>query len=320
MLGDRRIKKIPVYLITGFLESGKTSFLRDTLSDDEFMGSGKSLLILCEEGEEEYDEKLLASRKVHIVTVEDEKEFTVSFLQDCQNRYKPEKVFIEMNGMWDIKWMFERELPGALEIVQVITIVDGSTFGVYLNNMRGILSNLFLFTEMVIFNRCTPDMELHSWKRAVHGVNPAAMVYFEDDDGNPVDPGEEEPPYDLEAEVIQVEDIDYGFWYIDAYEKPERYDGRSVRFRTEVMKSKKYGKGIFVPGRNAMTCCADDIRFIGYLCKAEFEPLLRNRQWIWLTAKIQYEYRKEYGDMGPVLYAKAYELTGAPKEDLVYLN
>ncbi len=312
--------EIAVYIITGFLESGKTSFLRDVLADDEFTGGEKALLILCEEGEEEYDEKLLAGMNIDIITVEDEKEFTPGFLTECQRHYRPRKIFIEMNGMWDVKWMFERGLPGRLEIVQVITIVDGSTFGVYLNNMRGILSNLFLYAEMVIFNRCTPDMELHSWRRAVKGVNPAAMIYFEDDDGNPVDPGKEEPPYDLSAEVIQIEDIDYGLWYLDATETPERYDGRKIRFRAKVMKSRKFGEGIFVPGRNAMTCCADDIRFIGYVCKAEFEPLLKARQWIWLTAEIRYEYRKEYEEMGPVLYAKSYELTGAPETDLVYFN
>ncbi len=313
-------REIPVYIITGFLESGKTTFLRDVLADDEFTGGAKSLLILCEEGEEEYNEKQLAGMNIDIITVEDEKEFTSEFLLNCQKHYRPEKMFIEMNGMWDIKWMFEKDLPGRLEIAQVITIVDGSTFGVYLNNMRGILSNLFLNTEMVIFNRCTPDMELHSWRRAVRGVNQAAMIYFEDDDGNPVDPGMEEPPYDLNAEVIQIEDIDYGLWYLDINETPERYDRRKVRFRAKVMKSKRFGEGIFVPGRNVMTCCADDIRFLGYLCKAEFEPLLKARQWIWLTAEIRYEYMKEYGQLGPVLYAKSYELTGAPENDLVYFN
>ncbi len=204
--------------------------------------------------------------------------------------------------MWDCKWIFEEQLPGRLAIAQVITLVDGSTFGVYLNNMRGILSNLFTYTEMVVFNRCNADMPLHTWRRAVRGVNQGVMVYFEDESGDPIDPGMEEPPFDMTADVIQIDDIDYGLWYLDANENKDRYNGRKVRFRAKIMKSKRFDKNIFVPGRNVMNCCAEDIRFMGYICKADFEPQLKSRQVIWITATVKYEYRKEYATEGPVLY------------------
>lgn len=312
--------QIPVYLITGFLESGKTSFLRDVLDGGDFNDGQKGLLILCEEGEEEYDEKALAEMNIDVINVDDEDDFNAALLSMYVHHYRPARIFIEMNGMWDCKWMFEGGLPGTLEIVQVITIVDGSTFSVYLNNMRSILSNLFLYTEMVIFNRCTEDMELQSFRRTVRGLNPRTMVYFEDENADPIDPGMDEPPYDLNADVIQIEDIDFGLWYLDAFEAPDRYDGKTVRFRAKVMRSKRFGDGIFVPGRNAMTCCADDIRFVGYLCKAEFADKLKARQWIWLTASVRYEFQPEYGEKAPVLYGKSYELTGPPAEDTVYFN
>ena len=314
------LREVPLYIITGFLESGKTTFLQDVVTDSDFTGGKKSLLILCEEGEVEYDEKELAGLNVDIITVDEESDFTPEFLMDCVKHYQPRQIFIEMNGMWNVKWLYESKLPGKLVIAQVITLVDGSTFGVYLNNMRGILSNLFQYTEMVIFNRCTPEMDLNAWRRAVKGVNQGAMIYFEDEVGNQIDPGMEEPPYDLNADVIQIEDVDYGLWYLDTNDNPDRYDGKTVRFRAKVMKSKHFGDGVFVPGRNVMTCCADDIRFMGYLCKAEFESLLKARQWIWVTAEIHYEYAKEYGQKGPVLYGKSYELTGAPEVDTVYFN
>ena len=313
-------REIPVYLITGFLESGKTCFLRDILSDGEFTEGEKALLILCEEGEEEYDEKLLAAHKIDMITVDEEKDFTAEFLTNCVKHYQPKRIFIEMNGTWDCQWIFTRGLPGKLSIAQVITLVDWSTFGVYLNNMKGILSNLFLYTEMVIFNRCTADMPLHAWRRAVRGVNQQAMVYFEDEDGQQIDPGMEEPPYDLNADVIQIDDMDYGLWYLDANDNPDRYNGKTVRFRAKVMKSKKFDKDIFVPGRNVMTCCVNDIRFMGYLCKADFADKLEQRQWIWITARIKYEYRKEYGQEGPVLVAQSYEMTGEPDPETVYFN
>ncbi len=314
------MQRIPVYLITGFLESGKTSFLRDVLDGGDFDDGQRGLLILCEEGEEEYDEAELADKNISMITVEEESGFDGEFLKTCEKHYRPKRIFIEMNGMWDCKWLFGSQMPYSMDIAQVITVVDGSTFPVYLNNMRSILSNLFLYTEMVVFNRCTTEMDLHSYRRTVRGLNPRAMVYFEDDAGNPVDPGMEEPPYDLNADVIQVEDIDYGLWYLDAFESKERYDGKKVRFRAKVMKSRRFGDDVFVPGRNAMTCCANDIRFIGCLCKSKFADRLKSRQWIYLTSTIRYEFMREYGEEGPVLYGESFELTGPPEEDLVYFN
>lgn len=314
------MQQIPIYLITGFLEGGKTSFLRDVLEGDSFDDGQRGLLILCEEGEEEYDEKMLADMNISVVTADEEEEFNAEFLKTCEKHYQPKRIFIEMNGMWDCKWLFGSALPYSMDIAQVITVVDGSTFPVYLNNMRSILSNLFLETEMVIFNRCTEDMDLHSYRRTVRGLNPRAMIYFEDDEGNPVDPGMEVPPYDLNADIIQIEDIDYGLWYLDAFESKDRYDGRKVRFRAKVMKSRQFPAGMFVPGRNAMTCCADDIRFVGCLCKSDFADRLESRQWIYLTATVKYEFSREYGEEGPVLYAENYELIGPPEEDLVYFN
>ena len=144
--------------------------------------------------------------------------------------------------------------------------------------------------------------------------------YFEDEEGDPIDPGMDIPPYDLNAEIIQIEDVDYGLWYLDAFENQDRYDGRKVRFRAKVMKSKRFPEGMFVPGRNAMTCCEDDIRFVGCLCRSEFTDLLKSRQWIWLTAQVSYVYQEEYGEEGPVLTGLSFERAEAPEEDLVYFT
>ncbi len=314
------MRQIPIYMITGFLEAGKTSFLQEVLDGGDFADGQRGLLILCEEGETEYDEKALAGMNISVITVEEQEDFNVSFLRDCVKHYRPKRIFIEMNGMWDCKWLYGNQLPVDMAIAQVITIVDGSTFPVYLNNMRSILSNLFQFTEMAIFNRCTTDMDLLSFRRTVRGLNPRAMVYFEDADGNPIDPGRDVPPFDFNADVIQVSDMDYGLWYLDAYESKDRYNGKKVRFRAKIMKSRRLPSNMFIPGRNVMTCCAEDIRFVGYLCKADFAGLLKPRQWVWLTAEIRYEYQKEYREEGPVLYATSYELTGEPEEDTVYFN
>ncbi len=315
------MRQVPIYLINGFLESGKTSFLRDVLAEGgDFDDGQKGLLILCEEGEEEYDWDSLKRMNISVVTVDEEAAFNADFLENCVKEYRPKRMFVEMNGMWNCQWMYGEELPIDMEIVQVITLVDGSTFSVYLNNMRSILSQLFQYTEMVMFNRCTTDMDLLAYRRTVRGLSPRAMVYFEDAEGNPIDPGKDVPPYDLNADVIQVDDIDYGLWYLDAYDSKDRYDGKKVRFRAKIMKTRRLPEGMFLPGRNVMTCCVQDIRFVSYLCKAKFTGELKSRQWIWLTSEIHYEYQKEYGEEGPVLYGVSYEPAEPPAEDTVYFN
>lgn len=95
--------KIPIYMVNGFLESGKTTFIQETLSDPYFSDGGKTLLIACEEGEEEYDLHVLESYDTTLVTIEGKAEFTKEFLEDCQKKYKPSQVMIEWNGMWGMQ-------------------------------------------------------------------------------------------------------------------------------------------------------------------------------------------------------------------------
>ena len=311
--------QIPVYLITGFLESGKTTFIQEVLDSPDFSDGYRTLLILCEEGEVEYDEKEYSKKNIDLITVENEEDFNSEFMEHCQKYYKPQRVFIEFNGMWDPKKFVEERMIRKWELVQTITIVDGSTFEVYLNNMRSILQNIFSLTELVIFNRCTEQMDLHKFRRSVKGVNQQAMISFEDEEGEQIELGKAEPPYNLNADVIQIDDVDFGLWFLDMNDNPDRYNGKTVRFIGKVMIPGR-GADFFVPGRNAMTCCANDIRFIGYLCKTKHLKELRQKQWLEVTAEVKYEYASEYGSEGPVLYAKHLKSVDPPKDELVYFN
>ena len=312
--------EIPVYLITGFLESGKTSFMKEVLSSPDFADGTRTLLLQCEEGEEEFDEKELARHNIQIVKAEEEEEVTTAYLEKLQKQYKPYRVFVEFNGMWDSQKFADEILPKRWEVVQTITLVDGSTFDMYLNNMRSLLSNIFRQTEMVIINRCSLDMDLQKFRRAIKAVNQRAMLSFEDKDGNQLELGKEQPPYDLNAEIIDIADTDFGLWFLDAGDTPERYDGKTVRFKAKVMIPRRFPANCFIPGRNAMTCCAEDIRFIGYLCKSKHTDQLKQRAWVEVTAQVKYEYCSEYNGEGPVLYAKHLKSCEAPQEDLVYFN
>ncbi len=312
--------EIPVYLFTGFLESGKTTFIKDTISDPDFVDGEKTLLILCEEGIEEYDEVALAKLNVDVVTVEEEEELTTEFIKQLETFYNPARVLIEFNGMWKVTRLIEEVLPEHLPVVQVISTIDATTFQVYNTNMKSMLMEQIGLSDLVVFNRCKPDISKGNWKRSVKAVNRKATIYFEGLDGRPLPETDEDLPFDVNSKVIKLEDDDYGIWYMDALENPKKYAGKTVLMKAVVYKNKNFPKNQFVPGRFAMTCCADDIAFIGFICNYDGVENLKMKEWIYIEAEVRCEYRKEYRGKGPVLYAKVVEHTTKPEEELVYFN
>jgi len=309
----------PVYLITGFLDSGKTTFLRDTLQDSEFLDGEKTVLILCEEGEEEYDAAILAEKNVTILTVENEEDLNPRFLMEIKKTHRPEKVMVEFNGTWSVSKFLENGFPSGWELAQMITTVDATTFETYMSNMRQMMMEQIGFTELVIFNRCTATTKKNTFRKSVRTLNRRAQVVYEALDGEDGIEDEIELPYNIDAPVIEIDD-DYGIFYLDALDAPQKYVDKIVQFTAMIYRGKELPKGTFVPGRFAMTCCADDITFIGFLCKGEQANYFKMREWVKVTAKIKCEYYKEYEGEGPVLYLEKIELTKKPEEHLLYMN
>ena len=304
----------PVYVINGFLESGKTEFISFTLAQNYFQVKGKTLLILCEEGEREYDPELLAHSRTEIELIENEEDFNPVNLTNLEKRHKPERIIIEFNGMWNYKNV---KLPWYWKIEQQITTIDGSTFPMYYTNMRSLLAEMVRKSDMIIFNRCDGIKELNVYKRNIKAVNQNADVIFEDANGEVNEIFEEDLPYDLQAEVIELNDQSYGIWYLDSLEHLERYEGKTIRFTAMVLKPEEMPQGYFVPGRMAMTCCADDMAFLGFACRFEGADTLKQKQWVQVTARVKKEYWKDYEGEGPMLYAVSVTKAKAPKNEII---
>lgn len=292
--------RMPLFLINGFLEAGKTSFIRFTMQQDYFRSEGKTLLIVCEEGEEEYEEELLKDTKTAVVYVDELSKLTPDYLEELELFYNPERVLMEWNGMWDLN---ELKLPKDWDLYQQITIIDGSTLDLYLNNMKSLVGNMVRNSEMVIVNRCDEIEDLDTYRRTLKGMNPQGQVVFEDEDGEIEEISEADLPFDVNADVIEISPEAYGIWYIDALDRPDRYRGKTVEFTAMVLKTPEFPKNYFVPGRMAMTCCEDDMTFLGFMCKARNARLLETKQWVKVRARIEYEYTPEYEGEGPMLYA-----------------
>ncbi len=300
----------PVYMINGFLESGKTEFISFTLAQPYFQVRGKTLLLLCEEGENEYDGELLKRSRTEIELIEEEADFNPAHLTELEKKHRPERIIVEFNGMWNYKNV---TLPRNWKIEQQITTIDGSTFPMYYTNMRSLLAEMIRKSEMIIFNRCDDVREeLNTYKRNIKAVNPSADVIFEDSNGEIDEIFEEDLPYDLNQDPIVLDNTGYGIWYLDSMDHLERYEGKRLQFVAMVLKPENFPENYFVPGRMAMTCCADDMAFLGYTCEYQGAGALKQKEWVRVTAAVAREYREEYQGEGPVLHAVSVEKTQAP--------
>ncbi len=304
----------PVYIINGFLESGKTEFMTYTMSQSYFQIRGLTLLIVCEEGEVEYDPRLLMMSNSVMEVIESEEDFKPETLTRLEKKHHPERIIIEYNGMWNFKNM---RLPRSWRIEQQLTMIDGSTFVNYYTNMKSLLAEMLRKSDMIVFNRCDGLDNLNVFKRNVKAINQQAMIIFEDANGEINSTFEDDLPYSLSDDPIELDDNGYGIWYIDALDNLDRYDGKRVRFTAMVMKPQGFPANRFVPGRLAMTCCAEDMSFLGFICQSDSISEFKEMDWVDLTAKVTREENPAYNGEGPVLYAERMVKTRAPKEKVI---
>lgn len=313
------MQEIPVYLFTGFMDSGKTTLIKETLVENGFAEQGKSLIICCEDGDVEYDAAELDKIKTKVVMVEKEEDFTAEFLNNLNHSYLPDQVFIEYNGTWGMDVLMEMDLPKGWVIVQSLATVDATTFEMYLQNMRAMIMEQLFQADVVIFNRCDDSTDKGKFRRNVKALNRKAQLVYERTDGT-LDEREEELPFDITADELDISDADYAIWYMDCMDNPKKYEGKKVKFLALVYNPDKLKKGVFVPGRFAMTCCVEDVTFIGFKCKYPDEDKIPHKSWITITAEVHIEFAKEYKGKGPVLYPVSIEPAEKPEDELVYFS
>lgn len=308
---------IPVYLITGFLDGGKTNFLKYTLKEPYFNDGSRSLLILTEEGEEEIDAAFLKKTRSSLVVLDNESDLTTEYLQGLTKLYNPDRVLVEWNGMWDLQKILQLKLPKYWLMYQIITILDGANFGLYLNNLKSQSMALLMNTDMVIFNRCRPDTDLVRYQRTVRSVNARCTLVFEDGKGNELECPEPDLPYSLDTDPIEITDEVWGSFFLDLQEHPKRYVNKSIRFLMQIMLDKSFPSNMFVAGRKAMTCCEADIRFLPYIFIYEKASSLPHAGWATVTATMKWQFHDGYQEEGPVFYVTDLKLANPPATELI---
>lgn len=306
---------IPVYFINGFLESGKTEFINYTIEEDYFKIDELTLIIACEEGEKEYEPEALKNGNAVLEYMESESDFTLKNLSALVEKYHPERVIIEYNGMWNPKDVL---LPVGWSMEEQITLIDATTFAMYYANMRSRIAEMVRNADVVVFNRCDDIAieELQSFRRSVRAINTFGDIVFENAYGE-IDLGEEELPFDIDGPVITLEGDHYAMWYLDAMERAELYIGKTIEFLAMAMRPEDYPEGWFIPGRIAMVCCEDDVAFLGYPCKWDGCETLSEQQWVNVRARLEVAEWFEYEGDGPVFYAESVVPADAPEKVMI---
>ena len=313
--------EIPVYLFTGFLESGKTSFIESILKDPNFSEGERTLLITCEEGEREYDPDLLRENNCVLVPVENQEDFNKAFLQLCQRKYDPERVLVEWNGMWKPTDTPPDTLPKNWMIYQTVTTMNARTFDLYFQNMGGYMYEMLQESDMIVFNRSDENTKDIVKNRRVRMINRRADIFIDYENGqSEVYQEDLSANIDLTKNIVDISEADYGSWYFDAMENTEKYAGHTVRYLCQVYRPQGMQQNCFAAGRFTMLCCADDITFLALVCKHPSASKLVDRDWYTVTAEIRDEFFPEYQCNGPVLYVKSLEPAQKPQDDICYIK
>ena len=307
----------PVYLFLGFLESGKTKFIQETLEDPRFSQGEKTLLLVMEEGEEEYETiKFSNAESVDLVVIDEKAQLTEAYLSQLQLEHGAERVIVEYNGTWMLEDFFNA-MPEGWMVNQIMTFFDANTFLNYNANMRQFTFDKIQNTQLVVFNRFNENMDKMEFHKIVRAISRRCDIVYEYADGRADFDDIEDPlPFDINAPIIEIADKDYAFFYRDLSENLESYIGKTVKFKGLVATDKRLSPQDIVVGRHVMTCCEADIEYCGLACVLPETMDLQTRDWISVTAVVRFQKHRIYKGKGPVLVAERVIIGNPPEQQL----
>lgn len=310
----------PVYLFTGFLDSGKTTLIKDTLSDPSFIeGDSRTLVIAFEQGEVSYDKDFLEAHNAFVEYMDSADELTEEKMRELDTVYHPNQIFIEWNGTQAIPQAMLEHMPEFWPLVQILTTVDATTFEIYITAMRQMLFEQLRWSDTVIVNRCTEDTNGMSLRGNIKAINRRAQIYYEGAFGEQVKLKSGILPFDINAPVIDIKDDDYGLWYMDAVEDPDKYEGKEIILRGMYAEDIPGYKQTFILGRRAMVCCAQDTSLCGLTVTGVKIWEMKKGEWVEVQGHLK-TIPLEQGGKTIVLYANRVQRYDAPADEYVYFS
>ncbi len=312
-------REMPVYLFTGFLEAGKTSFIQESLESDEFNpAKTTTLLLCCEEGEIEYEPEKFADGDVYIETIDEESDFNMLALSRLENKYHPDRIIVEWNGMWLLDTLYGN-MPNHWITYQEMCFAYSPTFLTYNQNMRNLVFDKLKSAEMVVFNRFSKVYDKMAFHKIVRTANRNSKIMYEyERDNVEFDDIEDPLPFDIEAPVVVIEDRDYAYWYRDINEEPLKWEGKTVNVKVRTLVGGGLPEDSMVLGRHVMTCCVDDIQFAGLVSvwKPEEIEKVVHGDWAVVQFTVKNQYHQAYQEEGPVLHIESFQPCEGLEDDV----
>ena len=252
--------QIPVFLFNGFLDSGKTTLIKEIIESEEAYHGFNTLIIAFEDGEIEYSDDWKKENEVNVVIVDDDSVLDELYFYEILKKYQPKQVVIELNAFVD---MNEIKFPRNFVVYQEITLFDARKFELYYNNMKPLINSMVQYSSLIVFNRCNNNENLSKFRRNIRVFNQKGEVAFENEEGKLTTILNEDLPYDINLSHIYIDDKDFSLFYLDITECFDKYQNKKITFKAYV---RDITENTLVVGRQIMTCCLDDIQFYGFEC------------------------------------------------------
>lgn len=291
-----------IYIFNGFLDSGKTTFLQDTVLNTDFCDDEKTVIVVSEEGEIEYKQEEIESRNCDLVYIDSEEDFTYEFFDNLKEKYNPTQVLIELNGMYMINRILAASKPEGWDVVQVLTTINAQTFNLYVNNMRSLVYNQVVHSDLVIFNRVDDSMKKSFLRNTVKAINGSVQIIYEKEDGTVNTLEDDELPFDTSSSYLEIADHDFGLFCMDMIDHPETYHHKTIKLRGKFIGLDKQIPNGFILGREAMVCCADDTSLVGMVCVHQSAKQFTPNEWLELEGLVELKYDSDVGGDICILY------------------
>ncbi len=306
----------PIYVFSGFLDSGKTRAIKETLYNPRFNEGEASLIICFEQGDIEYDEKFLRITNSEVIYLDSINDLTIDKQKQIEKDYNFERIFIELNGMEDDNVLYNNGFIENWELAQTLTTIDASKFSLYLTNMRQFMYNHVINAEVVILNRAD-GVDKRYLRNNLKSINQYIELIFEDKDGNVTNKIEDEL-FDLSKD-LDISDIDYGLWFMDAIDNPEKYDHKNITIKAKYAGEIREYDNVLIMGRKAMVCCANDITDIALPCIGMHAKDIDKNSYYKISGQARC-IENEEGMKVCAINVKNFEKAEAPKDELVNFN
>ena len=302
---------IETRLVYGFLGAGKTTYIRETIQNDFFDKYGSTLILCFEQGEEEYDTSSLSGRRT-LVRYYDGTEDVGAFCSRIIEETNPDRIYVEMNTMMD---NLRSQLPGSMKSTFAITLIDWSTMPVYFRNFRQMFQGMVTDSHQVIFRGCPSRELLVPYSQPFRLMNQTATYLRQDPMGYHERAFDRYLPFSLEKEKITISEENYLPFWLDAFDHPKHYQGKTLLFVDPLELRRSESEGFFSVGRVVMVCCMADLQFMSL--KLDGDGIPADGGWVTLEANARVG-RDEYGR--PQLQLRADRIHLAPAPNLPILD